>query len=63
MNPVNKRKFIKGPKVTVSLRLPQELKDELERIAGLTGRGFSDLVQEGLDQWASINKTSLNRKN
>lgn len=56
MKPVSKRKFIKGGKVTVSIRLPQELKNELERQAQLTGRGFSDFIQEGLDQWADLNK-------
>jgi len=54
MKPVTKRHFIKGDKVTVSIRLPEELKKELERLAEQTGRGFSDFVQEGLDQWASI---------
>ncbi len=49
---VLKRHFIKGEKITVSIRLPEELKGELERLAELTGRGFSEFVQEGLDQWA-----------
>lgn len=54
MKPVTKRHFIKGEKITVSIRLPEELKKELENLADQTGRGFSDFVQEGLDQWASI---------
>ena len=56
MKPVTKRQFIKGDKVTVSIRLPEELKKELERLADQTGRGFSDFVQEGLDQWAILHK-------
>lgn len=54
MTPVSKRHFIKGKKVTVSIRLPEELKKELERIAEQTGRGFSEFVQDGLDQWAAL---------
>lgn len=54
MKPVTKRHYAKGEKVTVSIRLPEELKKELERLAEQTGRGFSDFVQEGLDQWAAL---------
>ncbi|MGE0761866.1 MAG: ribbon-helix-helix protein, CopG family [Bdellovibrionales bacterium] len=57
MKPVTKRHFIKGDKVTVSIRLPEELKKELERLAEQSGRGFSDFVQEGLDQWAQVNRS------
>lgn len=56
MKPVTKRQYIKGEKVTVSIRLPEELKKELERLAEQTGRGFSDFVQEGLDQWATLHQ-------
>jgi predicted DNA-binding protein len=56
MKPVSKRNFIKGEKVTVSIRLPEELKRELEKLAEQTGRGFSDFVQEGLDQWAALHR-------
>lgn len=56
MKPVTKRHFIKGEKVTVSIRLPEELKRELEQLAEQAGRGFSDFLQEGLDQWALVNK-------
>jgi len=56
MKPVSKRHFIKGEKVTVSIRLPEELKRELEKLAEQTGRGFSDFVQEGLDQWAALHR-------
>lgn len=56
MKPVTKRHYIKGEKVTVSIRLPEELKMELERLAEQAGRGFSDFLQEGLDQWAALHK-------
>lgn len=56
MKPVSKRHFIKGEKLTVSIRLPEELKTELEKLAEASGRGFSDFVQEGLDQWANLHK-------
>ena len=49
---LEKRKYIKGEKVTVSIRLPEELKNKLEKIAKDRGHGFSEFVQEGLDQWA-----------
>lgn len=62
MKPVTKRHFIKGEKVTVSMRLPEELKKELERLAEQAGRGFSDFVQEGLDQWAALNKSQVTKK-
>lgn len=52
---VPKRHFIKGDKITVSIRLPEELKGVLEKLAEQSGRNFSDFVQEGLDQWAAIN--------
>jgi predicted DNA-binding protein len=42
--------------LTISIRLPEELKTELEGLADQTGRGFSDFFQEGLDQWAALNK-------
>lgn len=62
MKTVSKRHFIKGEKLTVSIRMPEELKVELEKLAELSGRGFSDFVQEGLDQWAFLNKKALNSK-
>lgn len=62
MKPISKRAFTKGDKVTVSIRLPESLKNELERIANEAGRGFSDFVQEGLDQWAALNKRALSKK-
>lgn len=49
-----KRNYIKGDKITVSIRLPEELKEHLERLSKQMGRGFSDFVQEGLDQWAAL---------
>ena len=58
MKPISKRRFIKGEKITVSIRLPAELKVELEKVAAAHGRSFSDFVQEGLDQWASLHKTT-----
>lgn len=62
MKPVIKRHFIKGEKVTVSIRLPEELKKELDRLADQSGRGFSDFVQEGLDQWAWIHGSSAKKR-
>lgn len=44
------------------MRLPEELKKELERLAEQAGRGFSDFVQEGLDQWAALNKSQGTKK-
>lgn len=52
MKPLNKRRYIKGKKLTVSLRMPEELKKKLEQLAKQRGHGFSDFIQEGLDQWA-----------
>ncbi len=55
MKAVSKRSFAKKPRVTVSIRLPEDLKEELERLAQAAGHSFSDFVQEGLDQWSVIN--------
>lgn len=52
MTKLEKRNYIKGKKITVSLRMPEELKKKLESLAKTRGHGFSDFVQEGLDQWA-----------
>lgn len=62
MKPVSKRNFIKGEKITVSIRLPEELKRELEKLAEESGRGFSDFLQEGLDQWATLNAGAKQKK-
>ncbi len=62
MKRVSKRNYIEGDKVTVSIRLPQELKAELERISESMGRGFSDFVQEGLDQWATLHSERRSKK-
>lgn len=56
MKPVLKRNYVKGKKVTVSIRLPEELKKELDRVAKEVGRSFSDFIQEGLDQWVALHK-------
>ena len=42
------------------MRMPQELKKVLERLAHENGRGFSDFVQEGLDQWAWLHQPQAN---
>lgn len=42
--------------VTVSIRLPDTLKRELDALAEEYGRSFSDFVQEGLDQWAKLHR-------
>jgi predicted DNA-binding protein len=62
MKTVPKRNYIKGEKVTVSIRLPEELKRELEKLSDELGRGFSDFVQEGLDQWAILHRTEQRKK-
>lgn len=49
---LSKRNFPGGRKVTVSIRLNEELKKILERVAKTRGHEFSDFVREGLDQWA-----------
>lgn len=60
MKPVSKRNYkAKNKNVTVSIRIPDTLKKELESLAKETGRGFSEFVQDGLDQWAKINRDSL----
>ena len=57
MKPITKRNYkAKKENVTVSIRLPDSLKEELEQLAKEYGRGFSDFVQEGLDQWASLHR-------
>ena len=57
MKPIAKRNYkAKKTNVTVSIRLPDTLKDDLERLASEYGRGFSDFVQEGLDQWAALHR-------
>ena len=62
METVSKRNFIKGKKVTVSIRLPEELKKVLDSIADDSGRTFSEFVQDGLDQWAYLHKSSAKKK-
>lgn len=58
MKPIAKRHYkAKVKNVTVSVRIPDTLKKELESLAKEYGRGFSDFIQEGLDQWASLHKT------
>lgn len=60
MKPVSKRHYKpKNENVTVSIRIPDTLKKELENLAKETGRGFSEFVQDGLDQWAKINRENL----
>lgn len=61
METVSKRNFIKGEKVTVSIRLPEELKKVLDKIAEDSGRSFSEFVQDGLDQWAFLHKNRSKR--
>jgi predicted transcriptional regulator len=55
MRLVPKRHYrAKKDNVTVSIRIPDSLKGKLEALAEEHGRGFSDFVQEGLDQWAFL---------
>lgn len=51
-NTPNRRKYIKGENRTVSIRIPESLKIELEKLAEFYGRGFSEFIQDGLDQYA-----------
>lgn len=62
MKPVSKRNYISGDKITVSIRMPKSLKDQLEKLAEEHGRGFSDFVQEGLDQWATAHSAKKGDK-
>ena len=62
MKTVSKRNYIKGEKVTVSIRLPEELKKVLDKIAEESGRSFSEFVQDGLDQWATIHVKNSKKK-
>ncbi len=60
MKPASKRNYkIKSGNVTVSIRIPDTLKKELEKLATEFGLGFSEFIQDGLDQWAKINRDSL----
>ena len=47
--------------MTVSIRMPDTLKEELDSLARESGRGFSEFVQDGLDQWAKINRNALKK--
>lgn len=58
---MSKRRYTKGSKKTVSIRLPESLKAELERISNELGRGFSDFIQEGLDQWATLHRQEMEK--
>lgn len=61
MRPANIRHYkAKNEKLTVSIRLPDTLKDELEKLAEEYGYGFSEFIQDGLDQWAKLNRERLN---
>ena len=60
MKPIEKRNYKAAKEnLTVSIRLPDTLKLELETLAVRYGRGFSDFVQEGLDQWAKLHRDKL----
>lgn len=62
MRTVSKRKYAAGEKVTVSIRLPESLKKALEDFSEERGWGFSDFVQEGLDQWAELHAEQPTKK-
>lgn len=49
----------KKENLTVSIRIPDTLKIELEKLTNELGRGFSDFLQEGLDEWAKVNRDYL----
>lgn len=51
--PVRKRKYTKGPNITVSIRIPKELSTRLHKISKEYGRSMQSVIQEGLDQWAA----------
>lgn len=54
MEPSSKRRYIGGKNVTVSIRIPAELKKVLAKLSKDYGRSFSDFLQEGLDKWAAL---------
>lgn len=47
-----KRKFCDGPKKMVSMRIPERLWDELDKIAKDYGWTTTDLVSTALDEFA-----------
>ena len=62
MKPASKRNYkVKDENLTVSIRIPDTLKKELEKLAHEFGLGFSEFVQDGLDQWAKINRDSIKK--
>ena len=52
MNLPYRRRYIKGDRITCSIRLTKELLIKLKKIASERGHPFSNFVQDGLDQWA-----------
>lgn len=56
MQKLTHRFYIKGRKQTISIRLPEELIKVLKKIAKNRGHGFSNFIQDGLDQWASVHE-------
>jgi predicted transcriptional regulator len=63
MKPISKRNYpVSKENITVSIRLPDTLKKELETLAEEYGRGFSDFIQEGLDQWAKLHRNKTPRR-
>ena len=57
-----KRKYTKGENITVSLRMPESLKNELDNLSEEYGKKFVEFVLDGLDQWASFNRESLDKE-
>ena len=51
---VRARVYKSGDNATVSLRMPESLKKQLDKLAADYGRTFSDLCCEGLDQFAEF---------
>ena len=52
-------KYAKGKRKMVSLRLPDDLREQVKKAADETGYSFTELVQYALDQFVQIqNKSS-----
>lgn len=56
-----KRRYCGGDKKMVSIRLPEQLMDEIRRLAEEYGRDSTDLITTALDQFVHWTKTEGKR--
>lgn len=56
MNKIDPLHFTKGRKVNLCIRMPEDLKKALAKIAEERGYGFCDFIRIGLDQWAKAHE-------